>query len=611
MSAGTITLTNGSAIVGGTGTSFATELAAGDFIVSAVGGVPYTLPVKTVDSNTQVTLVSNFTGPTQAGAAWSAVPRVALNMVTAALVAQSAEALRGLNYDKQNWHAIFSDNGNITVRLPDGSTFYGPSWKYIANLLKNMDVDQLQQLADAIHTDVELNESIKIAIEASQADVAANASQVATDAAQVAADKEQIELDKAAAAQAASDALQSKEDAAESARQAGASNPQLALQKSLNLSDLADRDEAWKNVRPTGPTNLAADPVNDLDSATMGWVKRFVASVKSVIDSWAVIKNDASSPASGSTVIGGEITSIYQIAGVNISRMSFRAKAVIGGTAGGEIVVYDDRGTGSGKSWQLPDVGGTILGSADIGSSGAKIPRLNASNSWSATQTIASNTLQIGGGAESSSGNLYWSNANILFRLSTTHTGPVALAYMFENMGVSSGLKLEVRYNSTRNDYDFRDSGTATAVNWSSTSEGQLKGNIKRVENALSATLSMRGVTWDWNKKGLAGVRGVGIVAQEAEEWCPEAVEYLGPAETLSGDVVDNARSLNVGAVAAAYHTEAIRALFGMVKRLAEGEATAVLEEIAEVESLVKPFYRNEDPQAFDAPEPVNRANQK
>jgi hypothetical protein len=34
MSAGTITLTNGSAIVGGSGTSFATELAAGDFIVS-------------------------------------------------------------------------------------------------------------------------------------------------------------------------------------------------------------------------------------------------------------------------------------------------------------------------------------------------------------------------------------------------------------------------------------------------------------------------------------------------------------------------------------------------------------------------------------------------
>lgn len=133
MSAGTITLTNGSAVVGGTGTSFATELAGGDFIVSTVGGVPYTLPVKTVDSNTQVTLVSNFTGPTQSGAAWSAIPRVALNMVTAALVAQSAEALRGLNYDKQNWQQVYSAAGNITVKLPDGTTFTGPSWKYLSD----------------------------------------------------------------------------------------------------------------------------------------------------------------------------------------------------------------------------------------------------------------------------------------------------------------------------------------------------------------------------------------------------------------------------------------------------------------------------------------------
>ncbi len=157
MSAGTITLTNGSAIVGGSGTSFATELTAGDFIVSTVGGVDYTLPVKTVDGNTQVTLVSNFTGPTQAGAAWSAVPRVALNMVTAALVAQSAEALRGLNYDKQNWQSIFSGTGNITVTLPDGTTWTGPAWNSITTSLSgkaakgaNSDITSLSGLTTAL-----------------------------------------------------------------------------------------------------------------------------------------------------------------------------------------------------------------------------------------------------------------------------------------------------------------------------------------------------------------------------------------------------------------------------------------------------------------------------
>ncbi|HED1798411.1 TPA: phage tail protein [Citrobacter freundii] len=135
MSAGTITLTNKSAVVSGNGTSFTTEVAAGDFIVVTVGGIPYTLPVKSVESGAALTLVSNFTGPTQSGAAWSAVPRVALNMVTAALVAQSAEALRGLNYDKQNWQQVFSGTGNITVRLPDQSEFSGPSWGGIATTL--------------------------------------------------------------------------------------------------------------------------------------------------------------------------------------------------------------------------------------------------------------------------------------------------------------------------------------------------------------------------------------------------------------------------------------------------------------------------------------------
>lgn len=137
MSAGTITLTNNSAAVSGAGTAFTTDLKAGDFIVSVVGGVTYTLPVRTVDSATGVTLLKNYDGPTQAGAAWSAVPRDTMNAITAQLAAETAQALRGLNYDKQNWQLVFSSDGNITIRLPDGSTFSGPSWNSLSNQLSN------------------------------------------------------------------------------------------------------------------------------------------------------------------------------------------------------------------------------------------------------------------------------------------------------------------------------------------------------------------------------------------------------------------------------------------------------------------------------------------
>ncbi|MGP1103880.1 tail fiber domain-containing protein [Serratia sp. CY68630] len=157
MPAGTLTLTNNSAVVKGAGTAFNTELKAGDFIVSVVGGVTYTLPVKTVDSATQATLIKVYDGPTQAGAAWYAVPRDAMNAITAQLAAETAKALRGLNLDKNNWQQVFSGTGNITVTLPDGSTYTGPAWNSFNTALENKaakgvnnDITQLKALSTAI-----------------------------------------------------------------------------------------------------------------------------------------------------------------------------------------------------------------------------------------------------------------------------------------------------------------------------------------------------------------------------------------------------------------------------------------------------------------------------
>ncbi|EPR9128362.1 pyocin knob domain-containing S74 family peptidase [Cronobacter malonaticus] len=138
MSAGTLTLTNKSAAVTGNGTSFTTELKAGDLIIVKVGGTPYTLPVKTITNNTQLTLVSDYTGPTQSGVTWFAVPQEAQSLITAALASQTAEALRGLNLDKTNWQQVFSASDDITVTLKDGSTFSGPSWLKIINFIKSI-----------------------------------------------------------------------------------------------------------------------------------------------------------------------------------------------------------------------------------------------------------------------------------------------------------------------------------------------------------------------------------------------------------------------------------------------------------------------------------------
>ncbi len=162
MSTGTLTLTNNSAIVKGIGTAFNTELKSGDFIVSVVGGVTYTLPVKTVDNATQATLIKAYDGPTQAGAAWYAVPRDAMNTITAQLAAETAKALRGLNLDKANWQQVFSGPGNITVMLPDGSTYTGPAWNsFTAALNQKAEKKSVDELSAVVEKKADVNNVIK------------------------------------------------------------------------------------------------------------------------------------------------------------------------------------------------------------------------------------------------------------------------------------------------------------------------------------------------------------------------------------------------------------------------------------------------------------------
>jgi len=135
MSAGTIALTNNSAAVTGTGTAFTTDLKVGDFIVVIVGGVTYTLGVKTITSATALTLITAYGGPTATGNAWTAVPNATLVGITAQVAADVAKAIRGLNQDKANWQQVFSGTGTITVTLPDGSTYTGPAWNGISATL--------------------------------------------------------------------------------------------------------------------------------------------------------------------------------------------------------------------------------------------------------------------------------------------------------------------------------------------------------------------------------------------------------------------------------------------------------------------------------------------
>ncbi|WP_246876427.1 hypothetical protein [Pantoea ananatis] len=150
MPAGTIALTNKSATVAGTGTSFTTELKAGDFVYVNVGGAPYTLVAANITSDTQLTLAVAFDGPTTSGLAWNAVPASLQVAITQKILNDFASVARGRILDFQNWQKIYSDAQSVDVIRPDRTTFTGPSWGYMSTQFGNMltKTDNLASLSD-------------------------------------------------------------------------------------------------------------------------------------------------------------------------------------------------------------------------------------------------------------------------------------------------------------------------------------------------------------------------------------------------------------------------------------------------------------------------------
>ena len=271
MSAGTLTLANNSDVVAGIATSFTTDLSAGDFIVVTTGGVTYTLPVKTIESDTALTLVRNYNGPGITAGAWTAMPRDTLNRISAQIAADTAYAIRQRVLEIDNWYQLLEVNGDVTIKMADGSSYTGPSWLKLIDVMKEMQIDELLPIAEQIRADAQQVADDKPIIIQAKDDAQAAAFAAAASEHNAA----ESETKSAASEEVAT---QKAKEAKESAEQAAASNPLLALQKANNLSDLADRAAAWLNVRPIGATPLAADAVSDYDAPTWRQVRNLIES---------------------------------------------------------------------------------------------------------------------------------------------------------------------------------------------------------------------------------------------------------------------------------------------------------------------------------------------
>nr|DAH38318.1 MAG TPA: Receptor recognition protein, Long tail, Helical sandwich, Tail fiber [Caudoviricetes sp.] len=145
MAAGTLSVTNNSKAVVGVGTTF-TAFKAGDFLTLVVGQVPYTVAIASIESATALTLVLPFDGPTATGLAWDGVKRDTMSLATMGVTVQAQKALRLMLADENNWRAIFGDEEEIMVTLPNGQVMQGMSWGYLSQLMKEIDPVEMRNL---------------------------------------------------------------------------------------------------------------------------------------------------------------------------------------------------------------------------------------------------------------------------------------------------------------------------------------------------------------------------------------------------------------------------------------------------------------------------------
>lgn len=137
MAAGTILLTENSDNVLGAGTTFTADVKVGNIIVATANGITYQLAVKTVVSNTQLTLEKPYPGFTTSNLIYNVVPATLIMQIPAQVSYDIQYLMRAFIYEKDAWTKLLTESQQeVTIMAPDGTQVKGPTWKYLVELVE-------------------------------------------------------------------------------------------------------------------------------------------------------------------------------------------------------------------------------------------------------------------------------------------------------------------------------------------------------------------------------------------------------------------------------------------------------------------------------------------
>lgn len=241
---------------------------------------------------------------------------------------------------------------------------------------------------------------------------------------------------------------------------------------------------------------------------------------------------------------------------------NLNASRVGGKTApGGDIVGTTDIQTLTNKTLTSPTINGSLINSSLISSGGIRfsgttgVTTVVAATSASGILTlpttggslISTNDSSVIGSGMIIDGSIVNSDisntaAISISKLSASTISGISLGNNLNSLSFGAYLSASSSYNGStsvsvsvaatsintgstvvsRDEFGDFTGGTITATDFNSTSDQNLKENIKTIENPLEIIDSLRGVSFDWKETGKSSY---GVIAQELEEILPELVK--------------------------------------------------------------------------------------
>jgi len=191
----------------------------------------------------------------------------------------------------------------------------------------------------------------------------------------------------------------------------------------------------------------------------------------------------------------------------------------------------------SGTNLTFNSANGTLT-ATEFSGGGAGLTGISASQVGAIADIVSDTTPQLGGNLDVNNKDITGTgNVNLTGIVTATNfvgggagltgltAGQVgALANVVEDTTPQLGGNLDLNSKLINGTGGINITGVVTATDFNSTSDENLKENIRTIEDPLAKVVQIRGVNFDWKETQKPSV---GVVAQEVEKVFPELVQYI------------------------------------------------------------------------------------